>query len=133
MVIAESTIANPRFEHPTILLVLNQKAWNRFARLSACEDTITVIDAQLVHPGYAVPGLIALPFEQIAREELREKIAANMLAVGALGQLIQHIPLAVLERTVELRSPEALRRTNREAVNRGWHLVTTLLPSEVLL
>ncbi len=56
-----------------------------------------------------------------------------MLAVGALGQLIQHIPLAVLERTVELRPPEALRLTNQEAVNRGWHLVTTLLPGEILL
>lgn len=133
VVIADSPIAHPRFEHPSILLVLNQKAWNRFARLSTREDTITVIDAQLVHPGYAIPGLIALPFEQIARDELREKIAANMVAVGALGQLIQHIPLAVLERTVELRSPEALRRTNREAVNRGWHLITTSLPGEVLL
>jgi 2-oxoglutarate ferredoxin oxidoreductase subunit gamma len=133
VVIADSTIAHPRFEHPTILLVLNQKAWNRFARLSTCEDTITVIDAQLVHPGYAVPGLIALPFEQIARDELHEKIAANMVAVGALGQLIRHIPLAVLERCVELRTPERLRRTNREAVNRGWHLLTTSLPGEVLL
>jgi 2-oxoglutarate ferredoxin oxidoreductase subunit gamma len=133
VVIADSSIAYPHFEYPSILLVLNQKAWNQFARLSTGEDTITLIDAQLVHPGYIVPRLIALPFEQIAREELREKIAANMLAVGALGQLIQHIHLAVLERTVELRSPEALRRTNREAVNRGWHLITTSLPGEVLL
>jgi 2-oxoglutarate ferredoxin oxidoreductase subunit gamma len=131
VVIADSTIAHPRFEHPTILLVMNQKAWNRFARLSSHEDTITVIDAQLVHPGYAVPGLIALPFEQIARDELREKIAANMVAVGALGQLIRHIPLAILEHSVELRTPERLHRTNREAVNRGWHLLTTSLPGEV--
>jgi len=132
VVIADSTIAHPRFEHPTMLLVLNQRAWNRFARLSTREDTITVIDVQRVHPGYAVPGLIALPFEQIARDELREKIAANMVAVGTLGHLIRHIPLAVLERTVELRSPEALRRTNCEAVKRGWHLVTTSSPGEVL-
>lgn len=128
VVIADCPIAHPRFEHPSILLVLNQKAWNRFARLSNCKDTITVIDAQLVHPGYAIPGLIALPFEQIARDELREKIAANMVAVGALGQLIQRIPLPVLERSVELRTPEGLRRTNREAVNRGWHLLTASPP-----
>ncbi len=89
-----------------------------------------MIDAQRVHPGYAVPGLIALPFEQIARDELREKIATNMVAVGALGKLIRHIPLPVLERTVALRSPEALLRTNREAVNRGWHIVTaSFVPS----
>ena len=133
VVIAESTIAHPRFEHPTILLVLNQKAWNRFARLSTRDDTITLIDAQLVHPDYAVPGLIALPFEQIARDELREKIAANIVAVGALGHLIRHIPLTVLERSVELHTPERLRRTNREAVNRGWHLIRTSSPGEVLL
>ena len=130
VVIADSTIAHPRFEHPTVLLILNQKAWSRFARQSTGEDTITVIDAQRVHPGYAVPGLIALPFEQIARDELREKIATNMVAVGALGKLIRHILLPVLERTVALRSPEALLRTNREAVNRGWHLVTaSFVPS----
>lgn len=128
VVLADSTIAHPRFEHPAMLLVLNQKAWNRFAQLSTREDAITVIDAQQVHPGNTVPGLIALPFEQIARDELREKIAANMVAVGALGHLIEHIPLEALVRAVELRSPERLRRTNREAVNRGWHLVTTALP-----
>lgn len=133
VVIADSSIAHPRFEQPTMLLVLNQKAWNRFARLSSREDTITLIDAQLVHPDRVIPALLALPFEQIARDELREKIAANMVAVGALGHLIQHIPLANLERTVEARSPAALRRTNREAVQRGWHLVTTSLPGEVLL
>jgi 2-oxoglutarate ferredoxin oxidoreductase subunit gamma len=130
VVIAEGMIVHPRFEHPSMLLVMNPKAWNRFARLSTSQDTITLIDAQLVHPDHAVPGLIALPFEQIAREELREKITANMVAVGALGQLIRHIPLAVLEHTVELRSPKALRRPNREAINRGWHLVTTLLSGE---
>ncbi len=133
VVIADSPIAHPRFEHPSILLVLNQKAWSRFARQSTRESTVTVIDAHVVHPGYAVPGLIALPFEQIARDELHEKIAANMVAVGALGRLIRHIPLAVLEQSVELRSPERLRRTNREAVNRGWYLVTTSLPGELSL
>ncbi len=55
-----------------------------------------MIDGQWVHPGYAVPGLIALPFEQIARDGLREKIAVNMVAIDALGHLIRHIPLAVL-------------------------------------
>ncbi len=132
VVIADSTIANPRFEHPTILLVLNQKAWNRFAlqparadHLPSWQASITVIDAQRVHLDHVVPGLISLPFEQIAREELHEKIAANMLAVGTLGHLIRHIPLEMLERTVDLRSPETLRHTNREAVKRGWHLITT--------
>jgi 2-oxoglutarate ferredoxin oxidoreductase subunit gamma len=125
LVIADSAIANPRFEHPTILLVLNQKAWNRFARFPPPEGSITVIDALLVHPAYMIPGLLAFPFEHIAREELREKIAANMVAVGVLGHLLGRIPAAVLERTAELRSPEQFRRTNREAVGRGWQLVTS--------
>jgi 2-oxoglutarate ferredoxin oxidoreductase subunit gamma len=158
VVIADGPIANPRVEHPTILLVLNQKAWHRFAdcisrpvlpegeqkvrragsdssmsgtdRCGASrEGPLVVIDGQRVHPDRAISGVIALPFEQIARDELREKIAANMIAVGALGRLIARIPLVVLERTAEARSPEGFGRVNREAVSRGWALMAGILPA----
>lgn len=128
VVIADNPIAHPRFEQPALLLVLNQKAWSRFAR-QISENTLAVIDAQLVHPAEVVPRLIALPFEQIARDELREKIAANMIAVGVIAHLTSHISLEMLERAVESRSPERARRTNREAVRRGWQLAAAALAS----
>lgn len=133
LVIADTPIANPRFEHPSMLLVLNQKAWNCFARFPPRQGSITVIDALLVHPTCAIPGLLAFPFEHIAREELREKVAANMVAVGVVGHLLGHIPAEVLERAAELRSPAQFRRTNREAVSRGWQLAASSPLSEIVI
>jgi Pyruvate/2-oxoacid:ferredoxin oxidoreductase gamma subunit len=67
--------------------------------------------------------VLALPFERLAREELREKVAANMMAVGAVGALVGCLTSSSLVEAGLARSPAAFRVVNRQAIERGWHLV----------
>jgi len=72
--------------------------------------------------GNPTTGLLALPFERLAREELREKVAANMLAVGAVGALVGCLTSTSLVEAALARSPAAFREVNRQAIQRGWQL-----------
>lgn len=125
VVISNQQVANPKVIEADLLLILNQTAWNKFSR-PPCRtaSTIVVVEEGRVHLDGHTPGVLALPFERLAQEELREKVAANMLAVGAVGALIGCLTSSSLVQAGMARSPAAFREVNRQAIDRGWELVT---------
>lgn len=132
--ISDTTIANPQCQVPGVLLALHDKAWRKFAVgtpavLAALGrgDTVAVVDGDLVDVAPGTPNVLALPFEQVARDELRAKVVANMLAVGALGRLLGRFPADLVEQGVARRSPSAFRELNTVAVRRGWAMMGVLL------
>jgi 2-oxoglutarate ferredoxin oxidoreductase subunit gamma len=140
VVISNRQVANPKVIEADLLLVLNQTSWDKFARAPwRTPKTVVVAEEGRVHldgstpggstpggstVGGSTPGLLALPFERLAREELREKVAANMLAAGAVGALVGCLTSSSLVEAGLARSPAAFRVVNRQAIERGWRLVT---------
>jgi len=127
VVISDCQVANPKVLEADLLLMLNQTAWNKFARPPwRTPATIVVVEEGRVHldgsTGSPTTGILALPFERLAREELREKVAANMLAVGAVGALVGCLTSTSLVEAALARSPAAFREVNRQAIERGWQL-----------
>jgi 2-oxoglutarate ferredoxin oxidoreductase subunit gamma len=124
VVISDRQVANPKVNEADLLLILNQTAWNKFAcppwRTPA---TVVVAEQGRVHLQGPTPGVLALPFERLAREELREKVAANMLAVGAVGALVGCLTESSLVQAGLARSPGAFRVVNKAAIQAGWQLV----------
>lgn len=124
VVISDRQIANPKVNEADLLLILNQTSWNKFARAPwRTPTTVVVAEEGRVRLEGSNRGVLALPFERIAREELREKLVANMLAVGALGALVGCLTSSSLIEAGLARSPAAFRAMNKEAIERGWHLV----------
>jgi 2-oxoglutarate ferredoxin oxidoreductase subunit gamma len=129
VVISNCQVANPKVIEADLLLLLNQTAWNAFARPPwRTPTTVLVAEAGRVQVGDSTTGLpttsvLALPFERLAREELREKVTANMMAVGAVGALVGCLTSGSLVKAGLARSPAAFREVNRQAIERGWHLV----------
>jgi 2-oxoglutarate ferredoxin oxidoreductase subunit gamma len=124
VVISNRQVANPKVIEADLLLMLNQTSWDKFARPPwRTPSTIVVVEEGRVHLDGSSPGVLALPFERLALEELREKVAANMLAVGAMGALIGCLTSSSLVEAGLARSPAAFRTVNRQAIERGWHLV----------
>ena len=135
VVISNRQVANPKVIEADLLLVLNQTSWDKFARAPwRTPKTVVVAEKGRIHldgstpggstVGGSTPGLLALPFERLAREELREKVAANMLAAGAVGALVGCLTSSSLVEAGLARSPAAFRVVNRQAIERGWRLVT---------
>jgi 2-oxoglutarate ferredoxin oxidoreductase subunit gamma len=126
VVISDRKVANPRVKEADLLLMLNQVAWNKFARPPwRTPATVVVVEQGRVHLEGPHPGVLALPFERLAREELREKVAANMLAVGAVGALVGCLTSSSLVEAGLARSPAAFAVVNRAAIEAGWHLVAS--------
>jgi 2-oxoglutarate ferredoxin oxidoreductase subunit gamma len=124
VVISDRQVANPKVTQADLLLMLNQTAWNTFARPPwRTQATVVVVEEGRVHLDGFTPAVLALPFERLARDELREKVAANMLAVGAVGALVGCLTSRSLIEAGLARSPAAFRVVNRAAIQRGWHLV----------
>ncbi len=136
--ISDDVIANPQCGVPSILLALHDKAWRKFATslpaVSASLEsgsTTAVVDRDLVAVAPGTPGVLALPFEAIARDELRAKVVANMVAVGALGRLMGRFGSEIVESAVAKRSPSAFSQLNVVAFRRGWSMMDDLLPAAV--
>jgi 2-oxoglutarate ferredoxin oxidoreductase subunit gamma len=126
VVISDRQVANPKVNEADLLLILNQTSWNKFVRPPLrTPTTVVVVEEGRVHLEGSNPGVLALPFERLAREELREKVAANMMAVGAVGALVGCLTSSSLVEAGLARSPAAFRVVNREAIERGWHLVAS--------
>jgi 2-oxoglutarate ferredoxin oxidoreductase subunit gamma len=134
VVISNHQVANPKVIEADLLLMLNQTAWDTFARPPwRTTRTVVVVEEGRVNlegpttedstAGGSTSGVLALPFERLAGDELREKVAANMLAVGALGALVGCLTPGSLVEAGLARSPEAFRVVNRAAIERGWQLV----------
>ncbi|HET9093228.1 MAG TPA: 2-oxoacid:acceptor oxidoreductase family protein [Acidimicrobiales bacterium] len=133
--ISDEVIANPQCGVPSILLALHDKAWRKFATavpaVSAALESgsaAAVVDRDLVAVEPGTPGVLALPFEAVARDELRAKVVANMVAVGALGRLMGRFGSEVVESAVATRSPSAFRQLNVVAFRRGWAMMDDLAP-----
>lgn len=124
VVISDCQVANPKVIEANLMLLLNQTSWNKFARPPwQTPATLVVVEEGRVHLDDSPPGVVALPFERLAREELREKVAANMMAVGAVGALVGCLTTSSLVEAGLARSPAAFREVNQQAIERGWHLV----------
>jgi 2-oxoglutarate ferredoxin oxidoreductase subunit gamma len=133
--ISDAVIANPQCGVPSILLALHDKAWRRFATAVPAVvaslqsgSTVAVVDRDLVVVEPGTPGVLALAFEAIARDELRAKVVANMLAVGAVSRLMGRFDGALVESAVAKRSPSAFRQLNVTAFRRGWAMAGEHLP-----
>lgn len=134
VVISDVAITNPQCGIPGILLALHDKAWRKFATgvpavMAALGTgaTVAVVDRDLVAVDHAVPRVLALPFEAVARDELRAKVVANMLAVGAIGRVIERFPVDLVAGAVAKRSPGAFQELNAVALRRGWAMMDELL------
>ena len=137
VVISDIPIADPHCGVPGILLALHDKAWRRFAAgvpavMSALGSgaMVAVVDRDRVAADPGAPGVLALAFEGVARDELRAKVVANMIAVGAIGRLMALFDAGVVESAVSKRSPGAFRELNVVAFRRGWAMMDELLDVE---
>ncbi|MDA8192766.1 MAG: 2-oxoacid:acceptor oxidoreductase family protein [Thermaerobacter sp.] len=119
--ISDQDIANPWFSDPSLLLALSQQAWAKFGSRLA-NGGQAIVDLDLVGESDR-PAVFALPLVRIAQTELREKLAANMIALGALGVLLGRIPLDILQASAAQKAPKGFSRINQEAVARGWQLM----------
>ena len=123
VIISDGPINFPEVLTPDILLCLSQEAYDRYARRLR-EEGLLIIDADLVDAHDAQPGVQvrAFPFTAEA-EKMGRRIAANVIALGALAAMTGAVEPASLAKAIPSRLPERNVPTALEALDVGVKLI----------
>ncbi|MHB1413899.1 MAG: 2-oxoacid:acceptor oxidoreductase family protein [Chloroflexota bacterium] len=118
VVISESAVKYPGVHNLDLLVALTQEACDKYGQdLKA--DGLLIYDPLLVRkPPAAGKSGYAIAATSIA-EGMGRKIAANMVALGAVAALAGVVRPESLEEAVVARSPHGTGESNREAFRAG--------------
>ncbi|MBW1743899.1 MAG: 2-oxoacid:acceptor oxidoreductase family protein [Deltaproteobacteria bacterium] len=134
VVISSQAIDYPKATKLDLLLAMNQASCDTyFGDLKP--DGLLVVDATYVDQ-LPTSRAIAIPFTQIAREEVGKELVANMIALGAVGYLTEVVTLKSLEAALKARVPKGTDKMNRKALRAGVaaakQVNLSALPSSVM-
>ncbi len=117
VVISSAPIDYPKALELDLLLAMNQAACDAYF-YDLKQNGLLVVDSGLVeqHP---TSRIIAIPFTDIAKEEIGRKLVANMVALGAVGLLSGQVNLDNLEKALLARVPKGTEEMNSRALQRG--------------
>jgi 2-oxoglutarate ferredoxin oxidoreductase subunit gamma len=117
VVISDQPIDYPKALELDLLLAMNQAACDAYF-YDLKQNGLLVVDSGLVeqHP---TSRIIAIPFTEIATEEIGRTLVANMVALGAVGLLCGQVNLANLEKALLARVPKGTEEMNSMALRRG--------------
>lgn len=119
---AEVVFSDEEIDYPEaikldLLLAMSQKSCDEYYEDLKPEGTL-IVDSTFVTQ-FPVPEVFAIPFTRIAREKLGKEMAANIVALGAMGQLTNIVSRGALEKAVISRLPRGTEALNRDALRAG--------------
>ncbi len=121
-IISDSPIGFTKVTSPTFLMALTQKSLDEYAR-KLPEGCVVVIDESLTPPGeLAGYEVHALPILRTAKEKVGRAFTANIVAVGAINNLLHIVSREDLLRAVLAHIPAGTEEINRAALAAGKEL-----------
>jgi 2-oxoglutarate ferredoxin oxidoreductase subunit gamma len=117
VVISNKPIDYPKVMKPDLLLAMNQSACDAYY-LDLKPDGLLVVDSTLVTQ-IPTSRVVALPFTEIARKKVGRELAANMVALGAVGYLSKSVSPKSLAKALKSKVPKRTEKMNQQALNAG--------------
>lgn len=122
LVVNEGEITYPKVTQANFLLALTQASLDKFGA-STAEDALIVIDKSLLEPDdLGSYNVIALPILYTAARVVGKPMTANIVAVGAINELLNIAPDDLLEQAVKMHIPKGTEEVNMLALNEGRKL-----------
>ncbi len=123
VIISENEIDFPKVEVPDLLLSLTQVAADKYIN-DIKKDGILLIDSSVRLPeGVQAGKVIQIPILQTAVEVIGKPMVANIIAMGAIQQILNTVSKESLEEAVLSRVPKGTEELNRRALAEGYRLV----------
>jgi len=117
VIVSDEEIDYPKAMKLDLLLAMNQRSCDEFFK-DLKPDGILVVDSTFVNQPPS-PKAIEIPFTRIAREKLGKEVVANIVALGALTQIIPMVSIKSMEAAVLARVPKGTEKLNRDALKAG--------------
>ena len=106
-----------------VFVALSPAAAEKYWPEVQAERTLVMVDKTLVpSPPDHSPPVLAIEATRIAEEELKDRVAANMIMLGAMAAVTGWVSLKALEETLKGRMSAKALDTSRAALRRGFEL-----------
>ncbi|NPV71599.1 MAG: 2-oxoacid:ferredoxin oxidoreductase subunit gamma [Firmicutes bacterium] len=130
VIVSEGEIDYPKVNHPDVMLLMSQLAYDKYAK-DLKENGVLIVDSSHVTPDPA-RGVrtLGLPISAIAREVTGRDIAANIVAIGALVRATGIVSDAAIENAVSRRVPAGTTEVNLKALKAGMEVVARSLSGD---
>lgn len=123
-IISDKPIAYPKIETPTFLLSLTQASLDKYVK-TLKNDAIVMVDSSLEVPDEIryTHKVIALPILDSARNVIKNPMSANIIAVGAVNEVLKVASYDAIKKAVLNHIPKGSEDQNLEALDLGKSLI----------
>jgi len=121
VIISDEEIGFPEVESCDILVAMNQRGFDEhFKKLR--EDGVLLVDEDLVKTELSKSNwkIHRIPATRLSEQLFKNRIYANMIILGALVKLTQVVGEEAVKNAVDDNSPKLAKRTNVDALLRGF-------------
>ena len=120
LVISEGEIDYPKPIRLDLLLSMNQESLDLYYQ-DLKEGGILVVDSTYCRQ-IPLPGAIQIPFTRIAREHIGRDIVANIIALGAIGEITALVEREGIKKATLNHIPRGTEELNLKALEIGFRL-----------
>lgn len=126
--ISDQEILFPKVEHPNLLLCMSPEAYDKYS-CDIAEGGILVIDGD-IGKGAEVPGvtIYRCPITVIAREQVGNEMAANVVALGVINGITNMVSQASMEESLKRNFKAKLYDLNVKAYQYGLDAAKQIQP-----
>lgn len=122
VIIDDEEITFTKVINPTFLLALTQESLNTYSK-SVPENCLIMADSSLEIPPFVNrKNLYLVPILQTAKEKVGKAYTANIVAVGAINEVLKLVPQKDLEEAVIMHIPKGSEELNMRALIEGVKL-----------
>ncbi len=123
VVLSDERIDYPMCLNPDVLVCMSPESATRYVP-TLKEGGVLVVDEDLVPeiPAGKYSRVIKIPATRVANEEMKKKVVANVVMLGALIGIDPVVARASVEKAVLDSAPQGTEDLNMAALRRGYEL-----------
>lgn len=118
VMISDGVIYYPFVRKPDVLAAMSQAGWDKYIG-SAKEDTVLLVDQDLVKAKSGREDVFAIPATRLA-EEMGKKMMANIIMLGFIVAVSRVVTVDAARKAVTKSVPKGTEDANLSAFNKGY-------------
>jgi 2-oxoglutarate ferredoxin oxidoreductase subunit gamma len=126
VILCDEEINFPKVRKPDMLLSLTQKSYNEYSK-DLKEDGILIVDSSIkLNSDLNIKNTYKIPMIKTARESIGREMVSNIVALGAIGEVLDIIDKENLKKAILGRVPKGTEELNIRAFEEGALLIKNI-------
>ncbi|WP_099189262.1 2-oxoacid:acceptor oxidoreductase family protein [Tepidibacter mesophilus] len=126
VIISDKDINYPKVNSPDLLLCLTQKSFDKYAKNIKKKSILLVDSCVNIGDNIGTDFCYKIPIIDTAKEKIGKQMVSNIVALGAIKELIEDIEDESLKESILARVPQGSENLNIKAFNEGKMLIKNI-------